>query len=58
MEKRQFKPILAKKSDAKAIGREMLGTTNKSREYHRRVAALLNESKKQYESSIREKLTV
>jgi hypothetical protein len=58
MQNRQFGPIKARKSDAKVIGKEMLGVTNKSREYHRRVQALLNESKIQYESSIREKLTV
>lgn len=33
MEKGQFKSILAKKSDAKAIGRELAGVTNKSRGY-------------------------
>ncbi|MFS0637936.1 hypothetical protein AB1K84_18695 [Mesobacillus foraminis] len=58
MVNRQFKPIIAKKSDAVVIGKEILGVTNKSKEYHRRVQALLNESKMQYESSIREKLTV
>ncbi|HLO11349.1 MAG TPA: hypothetical protein VK190_03750 [Pseudoneobacillus sp.] len=58
MEKRQFKPIIARKSDAKAIGREMSGVTHKSREYHQRVQDLLSESKRQYELSTREKLTI
>lgn len=57
MSNTQFSPIVVSQNDAKEISNEIRGISIKPIDYRRNVQALLNASRKQYESSNREKFS-